>query len=255
MHNGIDKGYAWSGAGAGTRDTGTYTLTLFLQQGDYIQTFVSSQGGATRHLIRYNFTGHLIKPDFKASCREILESGASQNSGMYQVDFDYAGPLPPTWVYCDMTTDGGGWTLVMNQVPTALLTYNFSTINPQNFGSLTATYRLGGSAIKAIQPTVAWVLTDDSNRVYFRPTCVVDWENSLHNKPLGSCSQGFNSLAFSTPISPATSTNGSMGIGQNNYGRYCSIRAFMYNQEPSWPPGAAISCAGTTSQTIRLWFK
>ncbi|KFE64398.1 hypothetical protein DB31_2192 [Hyalangium minutum] len=255
-HNGIDKGYAWSGAGAGNRDTGTYSLVLLLNQGDYVQTFVSSgSGGATRHLMRYNFTGHLVKSALKASCREILESGMSTGSGVYQVDIDDAGPLNPIGVYCDMTTDGGGWTLMMNQSPSERLPYDFSTINSQNFGSLTASYRLGASAIRALRPTVAWVLTDDTNRVYFRPSCVVDWENSLHNKPIGPCSQGFTSRSFSTPVSPVTTANGSMGIGQNNAGQYCSIRAFMFNLDPSWPPGAAISCAGTTSQTVRLWFK
>ncbi len=255
-HNGVEKGYAWSGAGAGNRDTGAYNLVLLLQQGDYVQTFVSSDGnGATRHLARYNFTGHLVRSSLRANCREILDSGLSKGSGVYQVDFDDAGPLPPTWVYCDMTTDGGGWTLVMNQNPSERLTYDFSTINPQNFGSLTATYRLGSSVIRGIRPTVAWVLTDDYNRVYFRSGCVVDWENSLLNKPIGPCNQGFTSRDFSTPVSPVVTSNGSMGIGQNNHGSHCSIRAFMYNLDPGWPPGAAISCSGTTNQTIRLWFK
>ncbi|MDC0711284.1 fibrinogen-like YCDxxxxGGGW domain-containing protein [Stigmatella sp. ncwal1] len=257
--NGIDKGYAWSGEGAGYRDTGAYSVVLLLQDGDYIQTFVSSDGSSTRHLARYNFTGHLVKSSsLKANCREILEGGLSKGSGLYQVDFDDAAPLSPSWVYCDMTTDGGGWTLVMNQNPAERLPYNFSTVNPQNFGSLTETYRLGSSAIRALRPTTAWVLTDDSNRVYFQPTCMVEWETSLLNKPIGPCNQGFTSLGFSTPVSSVVTANGSMGIGQNNSGQYCSIRAFLYNQEPDttrWPPGAALSCAGTTSQTIRLWFK
>lgn len=60
--NGIDKGAAWSGAGDGSRSTGTYSVSLFLEAGDYMQTFVSSDGGGvTRHLGRYNFTGHLVK--------------------------------------------------------------------------------------------------------------------------------------------------------------------------------------------------
>jgi hypothetical protein len=61
--NGVGKGYAWSGAGDGSRSTGTYSVSLLLEAGDYVQTFVSSDGGgATRHLARYNFTGHLVRP-------------------------------------------------------------------------------------------------------------------------------------------------------------------------------------------------
>jgi hypothetical protein len=191
----------------------------------------------------------------KANCREILENGMSTGSGVYEVDFDDLGSLVPLKVYCDMTTAGGGWTLVMNQSPAERLPYVFGTVNAQNFGSLTQTYRLGSHAIKTLRPSVAWVLTDDFNRVYFRPGCIVDWANSLFNKPIGACSQGFTSPTFSTPVSPVTHINGSMGIGQNNSGAYCSIRAFMYDQDPAWPAGAAISCVGTTNQTIRLWFK
>ncbi len=244
--------------------TGTRLCVLFLLIGStktVAQTSTSEEihpsgstcGGAV--VPRKSGIDGQSNPEFKASCRQILESGSSVGSGVYQVDFDGLGPLAPTKVYCDMTTDGGGWTLLMNQVPSERLQYAFCTINPQNLGSLTKTYRLGNDIVKNIRPTVAWVLTDDYNRVYFKPSCVVDWENSLYNQPLGACNQGFTSSAFATTVSSVTTINGSMGIGQNNYGGYCSIRAFMYSGDPSVPPGAAWSCTGTTNQTVRLWFK
>lgn len=47
------------------------------------------------------------------SCKEVLESGATQ-SGTYVIDPDGPAGEDPYTVYCDMETDGGGWTMIVN---------------------------------------------------------------------------------------------------------------------------------------------
>lgn len=46
------------------------------------------------------------------SCKDILDSGNSTGDGVYLIDPDGDGGEEPFDVYCDMETDGGGWTLI-----------------------------------------------------------------------------------------------------------------------------------------------
>jgi hypothetical protein len=43
---------------------------------------------------------------FHESCKSILDAGESQGDGLYTIDPTGSDPFE---VYCDMTTDGGGW--------------------------------------------------------------------------------------------------------------------------------------------------
>lgn len=56
----------------------------------------------------------------RTSCKAILDNTESDGNGVYLIDGDGENTgLPAFKVYCDMVTDGGGWTLVDNDVSTA----------------------------------------------------------------------------------------------------------------------------------------
>ena len=68
---------------------------------------------------RDNDCDGLVDPDCEpTSCRTIDEaSGFTAASGLYSVDLDGGDPVNAIQVYCDMDTDGGGWTRVVNIRP------------------------------------------------------------------------------------------------------------------------------------------
>ncbi|HNK44969.1 MAG TPA: fibrinogen-like YCDxxxxGGGW domain-containing protein [Pseudomonadota bacterium] len=49
---------------------------------------------------------------YATSCKDLLSGNPALIDGMYMIDPDGAGPIAPLQVLCDMTSDGGGWTLV-----------------------------------------------------------------------------------------------------------------------------------------------
>lgn len=56
----------------------------------------------------------------RVSCEEILALDPAAVSGLYMIDVDGNGPMAPFEVFCDMDTDGGGWTELTTELTCTL---------------------------------------------------------------------------------------------------------------------------------------
>ena len=146
----------------------------------------------------------LIDPQ---DCSDLLKSGYTQN-GVYSINPDGRGSFN---VYCEMSTDGGGWTVFQRRQDGSVDFYRGWNDYKSGFGQLTAEFWLGNDKIHrltAARTSTLRVELEDWNRVRvyakYGKFNIGD-EQAKYRLEVGSYSGtagdslgGHNNMAFST---------------------------------------------------------
>jgi len=101
------------------------SFTMPVKKNDFWKVETSQEDeGSSKTLYWISFSIEQ-RPQYFTSCNEILQAGYSNGDGMYTIDLDGSGENDPFEVYCDMTTDGGGWTKIYElNIPSTNLNWN-----------------------------------------------------------------------------------------------------------------------------------
>ncbi len=184
--------------------------------------------------------------NLKTSCKDILDSGASTGNGTYWIDPDGSGnAYCAEQVYCNMTDNGGGWTLILKsmnnngdfQYSSAIwasgATFNTSDLNITNASTSNALYR-PYNYLSAKEFWVDFVTTPDltpftvptagTPKALANSTLNANVANQYLNQPLQS--SGMNSTYF-TPSNAYSYQTGGVGNGINLGSTYASVRFGM----------------------------
>ncbi len=162
-------------------DTGTLTITGGLQFGDDTSPCSSS---ADYGLVRWNSTDTKLQvctdtgwwdlynggrtgttaQNAGDDCKQILDDGHSTGDGVYWLDPDGGSTGNAFQTWCDMTTDGGGWTFFAHVNQNYGTANNLFNANSGTFSAsrvdTNATYSRGGSIIPHIGGTQMMVTLD-----------------------------------------------------------------------------------------------
>ena len=140
-------------------------------------------------------------------CEDALNQGQT-TSGIYTIQPDNQ---PPFQVYCDMETDGGGWTVFQRRMDGSVDFYRFWKQYQQGFGNLSGEFWLGLDKIHRLTSTATQLRVD-----------LKDFDGNSRYALYSSFSVGDSSSKYILLVSGYTGTAGdSLGCESKRHNGHC----------------------------------
>ncbi len=156
----------WKAPDGNTMACNSITLTATATPQTYQVYFVNEygcKGDATEVIIK----GYSGLSSIPKHAKEYQTLGATEN-GVYIIDPDGPGGNAPLPVYCNMTSEGGGWMLVVNSLMTTSVSslYTTGTYNAPHLGNINQPHKYTDAWINLIAFSMYWTeALDGCNKI------------------------------------------------------------------------------------------
>lgn len=247
----------------------SYQVGALSASGNLVYTLSGTYQGISGDLVTFTTRdGCRIDVGILMSCKEIKLANPAATDGVYWIDPDATGSVQPMQVVCDMTNNGGGWTLILksmnNDGTFAYSSGIWASGNPFNTTDLNITNSSNSNSLYSAYNNVianqVWIdfVTSPDLTPYTIPSSLTPKQmatatgNTLVSTQAGGCFTAAPS-SFFTPSNAYTIQTGVVQMGCNLQGRIRFGLATDNNPGTSFDGSLGIGALGifAGAQTIQ----